>query len=48
MAGTPMIYCLQCTALRPVADWREQRDALIIRLEVCGHLVVRKACLEWA
>jgi hypothetical protein len=48
MAGTPVIYCFQCRALRPVTEWREQRDILIIRLEVCGHLVARKACLEWA
>jgi hypothetical protein len=47
MTGMPTIYCVQCRALRPVSDWRERRDTLIIRLEPCGHLVVRNACLEW-
>ena len=48
MIGVPTIYCVQCGALRPVGDWRERRDMLIIRLEPCGHVVVRNACLEWA
>ena len=47
MGGTPAMFCSVCHALRAIADWRERRDAMVIALEPCGHLIHRSAALEW-
>lgn len=47
MRGTPTLYCPTCGKFRPVVDWRERGDALVIQLEPCGHELHRSAGVEW-
>jgi len=47
MSGMPMVYCLRCAMLRPVASCAEREDELVIRLDECGHVILRTVSLEW-
>jgi len=45
--ATLATYCSTCETWREVKDWHESGDAIVIELEVCGHLARRTSRLEW-
>jgi len=48
MNSTKTMMCSRCHALRWVEDWKENRDEMMsIELGPCGHMVERRARLEW-
>ena len=48
MKPTKTMMCSRCHALRWVEDWKENRDEMMsIELGPCGHMVERRARLEW-
>jgi hypothetical protein len=48
MSGKRVIYCGSCHVFRIIRNWHEHREALVIELEPCGHVVHRNAGLEWS
>ena len=47
MTSTATIFCTTCQSLRSVHDWHERREALLIELEPCGHVMLKNARVEW-